>query len=164
MENKNNSYLTFYIGGEIFAASVTKVLSILEMEPITKVPLAPDYLLGVINLRGSILPIIDSKIKFGMPIDNNVKNPFIVVMEVFIDETNVQIGVLVDSVSEVIEVEPKNILPPPSIGTKYKAEFITGVFTLNDNSFAMLLDVDKAFASDEILSINNDNQNIELNN
>jgi purine-binding chemotaxis protein CheW len=120
----SNSYLTFKIGGEVFAANVTKVLSILELEPITKVPLSPDYLLGVINLRGSILPIIDGKIKFGMQIQENVKNPFIVVMEVNIDGETIQIGVLVDSVSEVIEVEEQNILPPPSIGSKYKADFI----------------------------------------
>lgn len=155
-DNKNKqsaSFLTFKIGGENFAANVNKVLSILELEPITKVPRAPEYLLGVINLRGSILPIIDGRTKFGMKIVENAKNPFIVVMEVPIDNESVQIGVLVDSVNEVVEVDENNILPPPSIGNKYKADFITGVFTVNEDTFVMILDVDKAFATEEVISL-----------
>jgi len=153
---ESNSYLTFKVGGENFAASVNKVLNILELCPITKVPQAPEYMLGVINLRGSVLPVVDSRIKFGMKATENTKNTFIIVMEVIIDDKIVQIGALVDAVNEVAEVEQQNILPPPSIGNKYKADFISGVFSSNEH-FTMVLDVDKAFSTNEILSISNEN-------
>ncbi|MBN2892543.1 MAG: chemotaxis protein CheW [Bacteroidales bacterium] len=148
--NQNDSYLTFKVGGENFAASVSKVLNILEMSKITKVPQAPQYMLGVINLRGQVLPVIDSRIKFGMPVSEITKNSFIIVIEVLIDERDVQLGALVDSVNEVLEVDKKDILPPPSIGNRFKTDFISGVINVN-NDFTMLLDIDKAFSTDEIL-------------
>ncbi len=153
---ESNSYLTFRVGGENFAAHVNKVLNILELCPITRVPQAPEYMLGVINLRGSVLPVVDSRVKFGMKATENTKNTFIIVMEVLIDEKIVQIGALVDAVNEVAEVDEQNILPPPSIGNKYKADFISGVFSSNSH-FTMILDVDKAFATNEILNITTDN-------
>ena len=147
-----NSYLTFNVGGENFAANVSKVLNILELTPITKVPKTPEFMLGVTNLRGSVLPVIDSRIKFGMPISEFTRNTFIIVLELFIDNINVEIGALVDSVNEVIEIDKDKILPPPSVAKKYKTDFISGVINVND-TFVMVLDIDRVFSTDELVEI-----------
>ncbi len=156
MENKilkeSNSYLTFKVGGEFFAANVNKVLNILELAPITKVPKAPEYMLGVTNLRGSVLPVIDSRIKFGMPVTENTKNTFIIVMEVDIEDKNIQIGALVDGVNEVVEIDNSKILPPPTIAKRYETDFINGVIDIN-NQFVMVLDVDKVFSTEELIDM-----------
>jgi purine-binding chemotaxis protein CheW len=149
-----NSYLTFKVGGENFAANVNKVLNILELSPITKVPQAPEFMLGVTNLRGSVLPVIDSRIKFGMPVTEFTKNTFIIVLELLIEGVMVQIGALVDSVNEVLEIDDEDILPPPSVGSKYKTDFINGVINVND-TFVMVLDIDKVFSTEELVEIVN---------
>lgn len=151
---KTNSYLTFKVGGEHFAANVNKVLNILELSPITKVPQAPEFMLGVTNLRGSVLPVIDSRIKFGMPVTEFTKNTFIIVLELLIESEMVQIGALVDSVNEVLEIDDNKILPPPSVGSKYKTDFIDGVINVND-TFVMVLDIDKVFSTEELVEIVN---------
>ena len=151
---ENHSYLTFKVGGENFAANVNKVLNILELSPITKVPQAPEFMLGVTNLRGSVLPVIDSRIKFGMPVTEFTKNTFIIVLELMIEGEMIQIGALVDSVNEVLEIENDEILPPPSVGSKYKTDFISGVINVND-TFVMVLDIDKVFSTEELVEIIN---------
>ncbi len=143
------SYLTFKLGEEEFAAHVGKVLSIMEMTKITKVPKTPDYLEGVINLRGQVLPVVDTRIKFGMSPTEYTSNTCIVVMEVDVNEETVQVGTLVDSVQEVIEIEEDQIQPPPSIGNRFKSEFIYGMAKI-DEKFIMLLDMDKVFSAEEI--------------
>jgi purine-binding chemotaxis protein CheW len=147
-----NSYLSFKLGGETFAANVGKILNILEMTEITKVPKAPDYMKGVINLRGTVLPVVDTRIKFGMPPTEYTNNTCILVMEVEVDGEQVQVGGLVDAVQAVLEIEEDEILPPPSIGSKYRSEFITGIAKIDDK-FIMLLNMDRVFSADEIISI-----------
>jgi purine-binding chemotaxis protein CheW len=144
-----NSYLTFKLGEEEFAAHVSKVLSIMEMTKITKVPKTPDYLEGVINLRGQVLPVVDTRIKFGMTPTEYTSNTCIVVMEVEVNDETVQVGTLVDSVQEVLEIEEEQIQPPPSIGNRFKSEFIYGMAKINEK-FIMLLDMDKVFSAEEI--------------
>ena len=148
----SNSYLTFKIGNELFAAHVSKVLNILEMTKITKVPRAPEYMLGVINLRGTVLPVVDTRVKFGIVAKEITTNTCIIVMDIAIENDNVHVGALVDSVQEVLEIEEKSILPPPSIGSKYKSEFIKGMIHFNEE-FIMLLDIDKVFSSEEIIML-----------
>ena len=114
---KVNSYLSFNLGEEIFGASVTKILNILEITKITKVPKAPPYMKGVINLRGSVLPLIDTRIKFDMGETVYTPNTCILVLDIEIGGEIVHVGALVDSVHEVIEIEDNQILPPPSIGS-----------------------------------------------
>ncbi len=155
---ETNSYLTFRVGGESFAANVNKVLNIVEITKITKVPQAPDYMLGVINLRGAILPVIDSRIKFGMPVTEITKNSFIIVMQVAMSNKIVDIGILVDSVNEVLEIDVKDILPPPNVGNKYKTDYISGVINVNEE-FVMVLDIQEVFSSDEIIDIKNNMNN-----
>jgi purine-binding chemotaxis protein CheW len=149
-KNKSISYLSFSLGEEVFAAHVSKVQNILEMSKITKVPKAPAYMLGVINLRGSVLPLVDTRIKLGMPVTATTTKTCIIVCELTIGNEHIMTGMLVDSVQEVLEIEDEKILPPPSIGTSYRSEFIKGVFNV-DETFIMLLDLECIFSSDELL-------------
>ena len=147
-----NSYLTFKLGDEIFAANVSKVLNILEMTKITKVPKAPPYMKGVINLRGSVLPLIDTRIKFGMSETQFTNNTCILVLDIILNNESVKIGALVEAVQEVIEIDDQHIQPPPSIGSKYKSDFIDGMAKLGEE-FVMLLNVEQIFSTDDILNL-----------
>ncbi len=147
-----NSYLTFKLGEEEYAAHVSKVLSIMEMTKITKVPKSPEYMKGVINLRGQVLPVVDTRIKFGMTATEYTKNTCIVVMEVEMGNDIIQVGSLVDSVQEVLEISEDQIQPPPSIGSKYQSEFIYGMAKI-DEKFIMLLDMDKVFSAEELSNL-----------
>lgn len=155
-----NSYLTFKIGEELFASHVSQVINILELTKITKVPRAPEYMLGVINLRGNVLPVIDSRIKFGIDLSEHTNLTCIIVMDLQIDNSNVQVGMLVDSVQEVLEIEQKSLLPSPNIGSKFRSEFIKAMINHNDH-FIMYIDVNKVFSSDELLVLK---ENFKVNN
>ncbi len=143
------SYLTFELGEEIFACHVNKLLHILEIPKITDVPGAPGYMKGIINLRGRVLPVIDTKVKMGMPPVEFTKDTCIVVMDIKLDDDSLLVGVLVDRVLEVLEFNDDEILPPPNLGSKYHSEFITGIVNRNDN-FIMIIDIDTVFSLDEI--------------
>ena len=147
---KINSYLSFNLGDEEFAVNVSKVLNILEMLKITEVPKSPEYMKGVINLRGTVLPVVDTRIKFGMSPTEYTNNTCIVVMEIEMDNDIVKVGALVDSVQAVMELEDSEIQPPPSIGSKYKSEFIYGMVKV-DEKFIMLLDMEKVFSTEEVV-------------
>jgi purine-binding chemotaxis protein CheW len=144
----HTSYLTFRLGDEYFAANVGKVLEILEIPQITKVPRSPEFMRGVVNLRGSVLPVIDTRIKFGLPQIEDTVNTCILVINVSIDGQNVTIGATADSVQEVTEIEAGEMQTPPSIGAKYKAEFIHGMVKINEQ-FIMILNLDEVFSSNE---------------
>ncbi len=147
-----HTYLTFRLGKEYFASNVSKVLNILEMLPITHIPKAPDYMKGVINLRGLVLPVIDTRIKFGMSPVEVSPSTGILVLDVQVDGVSVKLGAIVDSVDEVIELEAADIQEPPSLGTKYRSEFIEGM-AKKDESFIMILNMDKVFSADELLVV-----------
>jgi len=151
-EQATNSYLTFKLGEEEFGAHVSQVLNILEMTKITSVPKSPGYMKGVINLRGMVLPVIDTRIKFGMPETEYTSNTCIVVMDLDLDDDTIHIGAIVDEVVSVIEIEENQIEPPPSIGSKYKSEFIYGMAKVEDQ-FIMLLDMQKVLNNEEINKI-----------
>lgn len=146
------SFLSFKLDNELFAINVMKIMEILEVPKITKVPQAPGYLIGVVNLRGGVLPVIDTRIKFGMPATNQTVNTCIVVLNITMNEEAIVVGAMVDSVSEVFEIEENQIQPSPSIGTNYNADFIQGMIKEKDQ-FMMLLDIDKVFSSSELESI-----------
>ena len=155
------SYLTFKLGDEEFAAHVSKVLNILELTKITEVPKAPNYMTGVINLRGSVLPVIDTRIKFGMTPTEFSASTCIVVMDIDLEGESVHVGALVDSVQAVIEIEPNQIMPPPSLGNKYRSEFIEGVANVND-TFVMILNMDEVFSSEELMDLAGKNMESDL--
>jgi purine-binding chemotaxis protein CheW len=145
-------YLTFKLAEEIFAFDVAKVREILELTSITKVPQTPDFMRGVINLRGSVVPVIDLRLNFGMQCTEQTVNTCIIVVEVNLTGEILVLGVLADSVQEVVEMEPDHIEPPPQLGTKLNTEFIKGMGKV-DNDFVMILDIDKVFSSEELTDI-----------
>ncbi len=152
-ENQNQkSYLSFKLGKETFASNVSKVLNILEMPTITEVPQAPEYMVGVMNLRGEVLPVIDSRIKFGMGATSVTSNTCVLVLEIETENNKLKIGAIVDAVEEVLEIEEDEIKPSPSIGTKYNTEFIIGMVQ-QDESFIMILDMEKVFSTHEIVEL-----------
>ena len=145
-------YLTFKMADEIFAFDVAKVREILELISITKVPQTPEFMRGVINLRGSVVPVIDLRLNFGMQCTENTVNTCIIVVEVDLNGEAIVLGVLADSVQEVVEMEPDLIEPPPRLGTKLKTEFIKGMGKI-ENDFVMILDIDKVFSADELTDL-----------
>ena len=145
-------YLAFRLGEEVYAVDVAKVREILDFPPITKVPRTPDFMRGVINLRGSVVPVVDMRLKFGMPMTEKSVNTCIVVVEALLENELTTIGALADSVQEVIELTPSNIEPPPRIGSRLRVEFLKGMGKIGEN-FLMILDIDKVFSSSEILMV-----------
>ena len=144
-------YLTFRLGEEVFALDVSHVREILEFTTITKVPRTPHYMRGVINLRGSVVPVFDMRLKFGLtPIDKTV-NTCVIVVEATCEGGTTVIGALVDSVEEVFELTPEEIEPAPSMGIQLCSDFIAGMGK-RDDRFMVILDIDKVFTSDELAS------------
>lgn len=150
---QSQSYLTFRLNDEIFAAGVDKVLEILEIPKITNVPRSPEYMRGVINLRGNVLPVIDTRKKFGLPSVPDSVNTCIIVMNLVLDQQSISIGAIVDAVQEVMEISPEAVQPAPSVGSKYRADFIEGMVKFNDQ-FIMMLDLDLVFSNAEVDILN----------
>lgn len=154
MENKdgNNSYLSFRLGEEIFAVHVSQVHKILDMTDVTEIPKAPDYMRGVINLRGSVLPVIDTRVKFGMSPIEQSKSTRILVMEINMGGEKVMLGLLVDAVQSVLKFEAEDLLPPPKIGNQYQSEFILNMAMVKDQ-FYIILNMDAIFSRQDHLSL-----------
>ena len=142
-------YLTFKLAEEIFAFDVAKVREILELTTITKVPQTPEFMRGVINLRGSVVPVIDLRLNFGMTRTEQTINTCIIVVEVNLEEETIVLGVLADSVQEVVEMEPESIEPPPQLGTRLNTKFIKGMGKVGSD-FVMILDIDKIFSAKDL--------------
>ena len=147
--NETKQYLTFKLSDEVFGVDVAQVREILDYVKITKVPQTPDFMRGVINLRGSVVPVVDMNLKFGMDKTERTVNTCIVVVEVKLGDETAVLGALVDSVQEVFEIEPQNIEPAPRIGTKLNTEFIKGMGK-REEKFIIILDIDKVFSSEEL--------------
>jgi len=126
-------YLTFRVGEEDFALDVSNVREILEFTSITRVPKTPEYMRGVINLRGSVVPVLDMRLKFGLTEARKTIDTCIIVLEVDIDGEKTVIGALVDSVQEVFELDPQHIEPAPRIGTRLRTDFIKGMGHRDDH-------------------------------
>jgi purine-binding chemotaxis protein CheW len=147
---ETTQYLTFKLAEEAFALDVAKVREILDFTTVTKVPRTPLFMKGVINLRGSVVPVIDMRLKFGMTETEKTVNTCIVVVEVAFEGETIILGALADSVQEVVEMEPDQIEPAPKIGVRLDTEFIRGMGKHADN-FIMILDIDKIFTTEEII-------------
>jgi purine-binding chemotaxis protein CheW len=146
---ETTQYLTFKLGDEIFAIEISKVREVLDFTTITKVPRTPDFMRGVINLRGNVVPVVDMRLQFGMTKTTNTVNTCIIIVEISLDDETTVLGALADSVQEVIELEPDTIEPAPRIGTHLKTDFIKGMGRRDDN-FIIILDIDKVFSVDEL--------------
>ena len=153
---ETRQYLTFKLTDEVFGVDVSQVREILDYIKITKVPQTPDFMCGVINLRGSVVPVVDMNMKFGLKKTERSVNTCIVVMEVALGDEKSVIGAQADSVQEVFEIDSENIEPAPRIGTKLKTEFIKGMGKREDN-FIIILDIDKVFSSEELELVQNNN-------
>jgi len=147
---ETSQFLTFTLDEEQYAVDVAKVREVLEYTKVTRVPRMPEYMCGVINLRGSVVPVIDLRLKFGLKAVERTINTSIVVMEIEMGEDTVILGALTDSVKEVIDFEAGDIEPAPRIGTKLETDFIKGMGKKND-SFIIILDIDKVFSPEELI-------------
>jgi len=145
-------YLSFTLAEETFAVDVAKVREILEYKAVTKVPRTPEFMCGVINLRGSVVPVIDMRMKFGIEARERTVDTCIIVLEVAFEGETTVIGALADSVKEVLELEPEQIEPAPRIGTRLDTDFISGMGKYNDH-FIIILSIDKVFAPDELTAV-----------
>lgn len=145
-------YLTFTLDEELFAVDVAKVREVLDYTVITKVPRTPEYMRGVINLRGSVVPVIDLRLKFGMSKTENKIDTCVIVLEIEMEEETIVLGALADSVQEVFELEPEQIDPAPRFGTRFKTDFLKGMGK-KDEKFIMILEIDKVFSSEDLIEL-----------
>ena len=153
MEDTNaissQQYVTFSLGDELFGVEVTKTREILSLTPVTKVPQTPDYLLGVINLRGQVVPVVDMRLKLGLPAGDETEDTCIIVVDVQVDGETITVGALADAVREVMDIRSDQIEPPPRLGTRLNTEFINGMGKV-DEQFMILLNIDRIFNSEEL--------------
>lgn len=149
MSESTNQYLTFTLGDEVFALDIASVREVLEYTTITKVPRTPEAIRGVINLRGRAVPVVDVRLKFGMPETERTVNTCIIIVEVRLGGEETVLGALADSVKEVMDIEPKDIEPAPRMGTSIRSDFIRGIGKQGDD-FIILLDIDRVFTEDEL--------------
>ena len=145
-------YLTFALGEEVFAMDIRTVREIIQYGPMTTVPLMPAFVRGVINLRGAVVPVIDLQARFGRPAAQVSKKTCIVIFDAMRDGERVELGLLVDAVSEVIEIASDQIEPPPSFGGTVRHDFIKGMGKVASR-FVIILEPDKAFDVDEMAQL-----------
>ncbi len=144
-----SQFLTFSLDDEIFALDIGKVREVLDFTTVTKVPKTPDFMRGVINLRGSVVPVVDMRLKFGLTATEKCVNTCIVITEIEMNGDTTVVGALADSVQEVLDLEPEQIEPPPKIGTRLDTEFIRGMGK-RDEQFVIILEIDRVFSSEEL--------------
>ncbi len=145
-------YLTCTLGDEMFALEISKVREVLDFPALTKIPRTPEFMRGVINLRGSVVPVVDLRSKFGMSLTEKTVNACVVIVEASVDGETLVLGALADSVQEVIELGPDQIEPAPRIGTKLRTEFIKGLGKRGD-LFVIILDIDQVFSVEELAGL-----------
>jgi purine-binding chemotaxis protein CheW len=149
-----NTYLSFIVCGEFYAVDVVNVLEVLEKQEFTKVPNAPEVIKGIINFRGEVVPVYDSRIKFNLPRRDENASFVIVVIDLSKENEIYRVGAIVDKVKDVININDNEIKAVPPMSKEFKAEFLKGIYKLN-NQFILLLDIDKVFSSSEFVEIKN---------
>jgi len=145
-------YLTFLTAGEEYAISIVKVREIIEYETVTTVPHTPAWISGVTNLRGRVIPVVDLAVKFGLPASRISKFSCIIITDVMFQGENLTMGVLADSVSQVIDLSADEIEKIPPFGTRVKTEYLLGMGALG-KKFCLILDIDKVLSADEMLAV-----------
>lgn len=148
-----SQYLTFKLDQELFAVDIAKVREVLEFTSMTKVPRTPDFMRGVINLRGNVVPVVDMRLKLGLTMTEKTVDTCVVISEVAVDGEHTVLGALVDSVQEVIDLDAGNVAPPPHMCSRIDASVIRGMGK-RDDQFIMILDLDRVFTADELRSSN----------
>jgi len=147
-----NQYLTFCLNDETYGVDVLQVREVMDYTSVTKVPCSPGYMLGVINLRGSVVPVVDLKNKFAMPGKEINRDSCIVVLEIMLDDQQLLIGALADGVREVLDLVEDQVEPAPRLGTGLNADFILGMGKVGEG-FVILLDLQKVFTSEELANL-----------
>ena len=141
---KTGEYLAFYLGEEQYAVNVSRVEVVLEMQSVTRVPKAPPYLRGVINHRGSVVPVVDLKMRFGMEPSELKEGTSIIILQINHEGEFLTVGMLADGVREVVNLDPTDTEKPPRLGSRLDAAVIEGIAKRGDE-FIVLLDIDEAF-------------------
>ncbi|HBH48220.1 MAG TPA: hypothetical protein DDX98_06250 [Bacteroidales bacterium] len=155
---QSNTYLSFYLGEELFGANVKHILEVLKGETITEIPRSEEFIEGIINFRGEIVTVIDFQKKLNMPIPNQQEKEIIIVVELHSDEKTALIGLLADQVRKVFSMNNSELKPVPEFGNYYNPEFLTGVAKTNDG-LVMILDVEKVLSEADVqLIIETNNQ------
>jgi purine-binding chemotaxis protein CheW len=149
MTTETRQYITFKLGDELFAIDVAQVREVLEVSTITKVPTAPACMRGVVNVRGQATPVVDLRLRFGLPHGADTVHTRTIVMELQLDGETTVLGGIADSVHEVIELDAGDIDAPPRIAMRWRTEFTQGMGRRGDD-FIIILDVNKVFSHEEL--------------
>ncbi|AMK11520.1 chemotaxis protein CheW [Pseudodesulfovibrio indicus] len=148
-EQAVKQYLTFGLDGEVFALDIVKVREVLELTDVSKLPLTPDHMKGVINIRGHAIPVVDMRSKLGMDKAGRTVDTCIIILDVLFESGVLTVGIVVDSVREVIDLSEEAIEPPPRLGSSVDASYMAGLGYQGDQ-FIILLDADSIFADEEV--------------
>ena len=151
-EQNVQQYLTFMIGGEEYAISLLKVKEIIEYDTVTEIPKTPEWVRGVINLRGNVVPVIDLAVKFRLAPSVAGKLTCIVITEVQCEGEATVMGVMADAVRQVIDLKPQDVEVPPSFGTRVKVDYLLGM-ARSGKKFCLLLDTEKVLSTEELLEL-----------
>lgn len=149
VDDSPQQYLTFSLGGEVFALGILNVKEIIEFGNVTEIPMMPAFIRGVINLRGAVVPVIDLSARFGGKNSTVSRRTCIVIVEIESEDGKQDLGVIVDAVNEVLEIPRAEIEPPPAFGAKIRADFIQGMGKV-DGRFVIILNVDRVLSTEEI--------------
>jgi purine-binding chemotaxis protein CheW len=149
MADREGKFLTFSMADEEYGIGILKIKEIIGMMPVTTVPQTPEFVKGVINLRGKVIPVIDLRLRFGMEAIDYTERTCIIVVEIESTAGTVQIGVVVDAVSEVLNVNAEDVEETPTFGAKLNTDYILGMAKM-EGGVKILLDIDKVLSSDEL--------------
>jgi purine-binding chemotaxis protein CheW len=145
-------YLTFFLADEEYAINIQRVKEIIEYTTVTKVPRVPEWIRGVINLRGNVVPVVDLTVRFGLEERPVTKTTCIVIVEIEQDSERTVMGVIADAVNQVIDLSPKDIEEPPAFGTRVRLEYLFGMGKLG-KKFALILNIDSVLSNTELLTV-----------
>ncbi len=145
-------YLTFVLGAETFAIGIMAIKEIIEYTSLTEVPMMPAYVRGVINLRGAVVPVLDLPVRFGKAASEVTKRTCIVIIDVALGSERHVLGLVVDAVNAVLDIQASDIEPPPAFGASIRTEFIRGMVKIN-SKFVIVIDVDHVLAADEVKAL-----------
>jgi purine-binding chemotaxis protein CheW len=160
-ENTNIQLLTFLLDNEVYGANIAQIQEVLEYRKVTKVPRTPDFMLGVINLRGQVVPVVDLRRLFDMDVTENTVNTCIVIVDVIMDGESISIGILADAVKEVIELTDEQLSPAPKLGHRIDTRFIQGIGR-NDEEFIIILDLGRVIGDEDLHNLVNQTSGLDI--
>ncbi len=149
MSDREGKYLTFSLANEEYGIGILKIKEIIGMMPITAVPRTPDFVKGVINLRGKVIPVMDLRLRFGIQEIDYTERTCIIVVEIMAGEGHIEVGIVVDAVSEVMNIKADDIQDAPNFGTRLNTDFILGMAKM-EGGVKILLDIDRVLHSSEV--------------